>query len=65
MEISYKEVDNMDHIFETYMHIWMIVMAANEMNIDISKDLLPLKTYTGNNKYILDLKEYCEVNEML
>lgn len=55
----------MDHIFETYMHIWMIVMAANEMNIDISKDLLPLKTYTGNNKYILDLKEYCEVNEML
>ena len=52
-------------LFEKYMHIWIIVRAAHEMNVDISKDLAPLKTYTGHNKYILDLKEYCEERGMI
>lgn len=52
-------------IFEKYIHIWMIVKAAEEMNIDISKDLEPLKGYTGSNKYILDLKQYCEERGMI
>lgn len=51
--------------FEKFMHILIIVRAAYEMNIDISKDLAPLKTYTGHNKYILDLKEYCEERGMI
>lgn len=52
-------------LLEKYIHIWMIVTAAHEMNVDISKDLAPLKGYTGNNKYILDLKEYCEERGMI
>ena len=47
-------------LLEKYIGIWLMIGAAKEFGVDISQDLAPLKTYTGDNKYILELKEYCE-----
>lgn len=47
-------------LLEKYINIWLMIGAAQEFDVDISQDLAPLKTYAGNNKYILELKEYCE-----
>ena len=52
-------------LLEKYMSIWLMISAAQEFGVDISKDLAPLKTYTGNNKYILELKEYCETEGII
>lgn len=47
-------------LLEKYIGIWFMISAAEEFGVDISKDLAPLRTYAGSNKYILELKEYCE-----
>lgn len=66
MEVNYKikEGINMD-LLEKYIGIWFMISAAQEFGVDISQDLAPLKTYAGNNKYILELKEYCEAEGMI
>lgn len=52
-------------LLEKYISIWLMISAAQEFGVDISKDLAPLKTYTGSNQYILELKEYCETEGMI
>lgn len=52
-------------LLEKYIGIWFMIGAAQEFSVDISQDLAPLKTYAGNNKYILELKEYCEAEGMI
>lgn len=52
-------------LLEKYISIWLMIGAAQEFGVDISKDLEPLKTYTGSNKYILELKEYCEAEGLV
>lgn len=52
-------------LLEKYIKIWFSIAAAEEFGVDISQDLAPLKAYTGNNKYILELKEYCETKGLV
>lgn len=52
-------------LLEKYMSIWLMISIAQEFDIDISEHLAPLKTYAGNNKYILELKEYCEAEGLV
>lgn len=52
-------------LLEQYISIWLMISAAQEFGVDISNDLTPLKTYTGSNKYILEIKEYCEAEGMI
>ena len=65
-EITFYEGGmKMDLLIEKYISIWFMISAAQEFGVDISKDLAPLKTYTGSNQYILELKEYCEAEGMI
>lgn len=52
-------------LLEKYMSIWLMISIAQEFGADISEHLAPLKTYTGSNKYILELKEYCEAEGLV
>ena len=52
-------------LLEKYMSIWLMISIAKEFGVDISQDLAPLKTYSGNNTYILELKEYCEAEGLV
>ena len=52
-------------LLEKYIGIWFMISAAEEFGVDISKDLAPLRTYAGSNKYILELKEYCKTKGLI
>lgn len=55
--------DTQFECFVKYLQIKKIIQIANEAGIDISNELEPLKSYDGNNIFILDLKREAFKNE--